>query len=92
MAVRAMRAVLCDVLENAALLTYHVAGREALSKVGHHATGVSVGFYHEPSDDLDLLRIARRVDHYYILRYVAHKGHGVLLCPALAYCLLGDFR
>ena len=63
----------------------------ALSKVGHHTACVSLGFHHEPSDDLDLLRIPRRVDHYHMLRYVAHTGHGVLLGSALAYGLFGDF-
>ena len=47
---------------------------------------------HELSDNLDLLPIARGVDHYHVLRYVIHAGYGVLLCPALAYGLLSDFR
>src|SRR5829696_1042741 len=64
---------------------------EALSKVGQHATGVAVGFHHEPSDDLDLLRIPRAVDHYHILRYVTHASYGVLLGPALPYGLLSAF-
>src|SRR5215212_5447980 len=70
--------------------TRPLAGKDS-PKVEHHAAGVAVGSYHEPCDDLDLLRIPRRVDHYHILRYVAQAGHGVLLGPALAYGLLCDF-
>src|SRR5215208_6040392 len=55
---------------------------EALSKVGQHATGVAVGFHHEPSDDLDLLRIPRAVDHYHILRYVTHASYGGVARPS----------
>src|SRR5215211_3161962 len=33
----------------------------------------------------------RCVDHHYVLWYVTHASHGVLLGPALPYGLLGDF-
>ena len=46
----------------------HVLNRvlivKVLSGVGRHAAGVTVGFVHEPGDNLDLLRVPRCVDHY----------------------------
>ena len=91
--VQAMQAVFSgDSRECApALLTNRVADGEALFEVGCWAIGVTVGFDHKPSDNLDLLSVPRHVDHHHVGRCEAHASHRMLLGPTLPYGHLGDF-
>ena len=43
---RAMRSILCVVLENAVRSPTRPLAGEALSKAGHHPAGVAIGYYH----------------------------------------------